>query len=236
MAGRWAAAGARVVLAARGADALEKAAAELSAAGGQALAIPADVTRQAEVERLLARTLEQWGQLDVLVNNVGRSSRGEVLATSPDQFQAALELNFLTAVRCTLAAAPHLLARGGHVVNIASLAAKSALRYMGPYAVSKFALAAYSQQLRLELEPRGLHVLLVCPGPIARTQHPEYPSADTASLPDSALRPGGGVQLKLIDPDVLSNKILDACQRRTSELIVPAKARILFTLSQLSPH
>jgi NAD(P)-dependent dehydrogenase (short-subunit alcohol dehydrogenase family) len=236
IAARFAAGGARVAIAARGQEKLDVAARELSAAGGQVLAIAADVTRQSDVDALLARTLQHWGRLDVLVNNAGRSARGDVLSTTPEDFQAALDLNFLAAVRCTLAAAPHLLSGGGHVVNIGSLAAKTATRYMGPYSASKFALAAYSQQLRLELGDRGLHVLLVCPGPIARNESREYSAAELTALPESARRPGAGVKVRQLDPDVLAGRILRACERRDRELIVPGKARLLFALSQLSPR
>ena len=89
-----------------------------------------------------------------------------------------MELNLLGLVRMTRAAAPHLLAAKGHLVNIGSLAGKSATRFMGAYPASKFAVSAYSQQLRLELEPEGLHVLLVCPGPSR-----EEPRQSTASEP-----------------------------------------------------
>ena len=66
------------------------------------------------------------------------------------------------------------LRRRGHVVNLGSLAAKTAARWMGAYPATKFALAAYTQQLRLELGPEGLHVLLVCPGPVARKDDRPY--------------------------------------------------------------
>jgi short-subunit dehydrogenase len=129
-----------------------------------------------------------------------------------------------------------LLASGGHMVNIGSLAAKSASRFMGPYAASKFAVAAYSQQLRLELGERGLHVLLVCPGPIASSEPRAHSAAELAALPESARRPGAGVKVRPIDPDLLAGRILRACERRDPELIVPGKARLLFALSQLSPR
>lgn len=235
LAGCFARAGARVAIAARGQQQLDEVAAQLLATGSQLLAVPADVTRQADVDVMLARTLEAWGRLDVLVNCAGRSARGEILATTPDEFQSALELNFLAAVRCTRAAAPQLLANRGHLVNIGSLASKTATRYMGTYPASKFALAAYTQQLRLELGPRGLHVLLVCPGPILRDQARDY-SAELKGLPESARQPGAGARVRGIDPDELAQRIVAACERRKPELVVPGKARLLFAVSQLSPR
>ena len=80
----------------------------------------------------------------------------------------------------------------GHVVNIGSLAAKSAARWLGAYPATKFAVAAYSQQLRLELGPQGLHVLLVCPGPIQRSDPRLYPLEGLEDIPDRARGPGRG--------------------------------------------
>jgi short-subunit dehydrogenase len=145
-----------------------------------------------------------------------------------------MELNFFATVACTQAALPHLLATKGHVVNIGSLASKCAARFMGGYAASKFAVAAFSQQLRLEMKSQGLHVLLVCPGPIVRDQPRVYAGGD--DLPAAAKKPGAGVKLKGIDPDWLAEKILRACQRRTTELVIPGKARLLFAISQLFPQ
>ena len=158
---------ARIILAARRQSKLDEAAAKLRASGAKVLAISADVTQADDVARVAAKTMQEFGGLDVLVNNAGRSARGDVLSISADDF-ARRELNFLSVVRCTRTFADTLIERHGHIVNIGSLASKSATRFMGTYPASKFPLAAYSQQLRLELGPRGLHVLLVCPGPIAR--------------------------------------------------------------------
>ena len=146
------------------------------------------------------------------------------------------ELNFLGLVRCTQAAAPHLIASRGHVVNIGSLAAKTASRFLGAYPASKFPVAAYSQQLRYELNPQGVHVLLVCPGPIARPDAGRRYDDQAGSLPESARRPGAGVKLKGIPPQRLIAKILRYCERRRPELVLPAKARLLFALAQLSPR
>jgi uncharacterized protein len=231
----FASAGAKVVLVGLEADAVKQAADEIRAAGHDVLGVCADITRQEDVDRLFAQTMERFGRLDVLVNNAGRSMRGKLLDTTPDQFRDLMELNLIALVRCTRAAVPHLLERRGHVVNIGSLAAKSAARWVGAYPATKFAVAAYSQQLRLELGPQGLHVLLVCPGPIQRKDARLYPLAGLEDVPQSARAPGAGVKVRGIPPQRLAAAILRACEHRRPELVIPAKARLLFALTQLCP-
>jgi uncharacterized protein len=231
----FAAAEARVVLAALEADAVRRAADEMQSAGREVLGVHADITRQDDVDRLFRQTIDRFGRLDVLVNNAGRSMRGKVLDTTPDQFRELMELNLIALVRCTRAAVPHLLKQRGHVINIGSLAAKSAARWVGAYPATKFAVAAYSQQLRLELGAQGLHVLLVCPGPIERKDARLYPLAGLEDVPEGARRPGAGVKVHATAPQDLARWILRACERRQPELIVPGKARLLFAISQLWP-
>jgi uncharacterized protein len=231
--------GARVAIAARGREQLEQTAVELrrdAPAGGEpdVLPVAADLTQDADALRLVAEVTGRFGRIDLLVNCAGKSARGEVLATTPEQFRELLELNLLTAVRATRAAAPYLLASRGHLVNIGSLASKSASRYLGAYPASKFAVAAYTQQLRLELGPQGLRVLLVCPGPIARAEQRTYVAADS-SLPDQAKLPGGGVKLSPLTAERVAAAILPAAERGQAELILPGNARLLFALAQLSP-
>lgn len=232
----FAAEGARLALIGLEPPAVFATAQDLGARGIEVLPLPADITRQADVDRAMAATLDRFGQLDALVNCAGRSARGKIADTTPEQFRELLELNFLALVRCTRAALPHLLPRRGHVVNIGSLASKSAARWVGAYPATKFAVAAYSQQLRLELGPAGLHVLLVCPGPLARRDQRLYPLQGLEDIPEQARRPGAGVKVRQIDPARLSAAILRACQRRQAELMVPAKARWLFAISQLWPE
>lgn len=224
--------GANVVLAARTQETLEAAAAKLSGLPGRAVPIVCDVTRDEDVTALVNRTLAEFGKLDLLINNAGLSVRQAILDTTPDDFQKLMELNLLATVRCTRAAAQHLIAAKGHLVNIGSLSGKTASRWLGAYPASKFAVTAYTQQLRLELAEQGLHVLLVCPGPIARDDDRVRSPEELAKLPPEARKPGGGVKTNRIRPDVLAEKILHACEHRRRELIVPWYARIIFTLMQ----
>ena len=228
-------AGAKLAIVGLETDAVAQAAAALGSRT-EVLALSADLTRQEDVDRAVGAVIERFGRLHVLVNNAGRTDRGKLMETTTERFRDLWELNFLATVRCSRAAIPYLLAERGHLVNIGSLAAKTAPRWMGAYPATKFAIAAYSQQLRLESGPEGLHVLLVCPGPIARKDTRLYPLEGVEDLPARAREPGAGVRTHDIRPERLARAILRACERRRPELVVPWKARILFAILQLCPR
>lgn len=228
--------GARVAIVGRDENRLAAAAQGLAGAAVQpVLSLQADLSKDSDARRAIEQAVDAHGGLDALINCAGRSARSAIAETSAEQFRELLDINFLASVRCTQAALPHLLASRGHVVFIGSLASKVASRYLGAYPASKFPLAAYAQQLRLELGPQGLHSLLVCPGPIRRDDAGQRYDDQAANLPESARKPGGGTALQGIDPVDLTRRIVRACERRQSELIVPGKARLLFAISQLWP-
>jgi short-subunit dehydrogenase len=230
-------AGAFVSICGRRQSVLDEAARELrtlTEAPEKISSFSADVTRLDDAQRLIESVVGQASSLDILINAVGQSSRSRIADVTPDQFRASWETNFLSAANCTQLAMPALLKSKGHVVFIGSLVSKIGARYMGPYPAAKFPLAAYAQQLRLELGPQGLHTLLVCPGPIAgKLTTPERYEA--TNLPASAANPGGGANLKLLDPSDIALKILRACESRKLELILPGKAKLLFAISQMWP-
>lgn len=223
--------GANVALVARSPERLSAACDQL---GNRAVAFAADITSQRQVDRCHGEILNHFGRIDALLNCAGKSTRGQILNTTPEEFLKLYELNFLALVRCTRAFMPELIASKGHLVNVGSLASKSVSRFLGAYPASKFPVAAYSQQLRLELAETGVHVLLACPGPIARPDS-GVRYADF-SVPVEAQQPGGGVKLKGIDAELLAEKVFRACERRQPELVMPARARWLFVLSQISPR
>ncbi|MCH2124326.1 MAG: SDR family NAD(P)-dependent oxidoreductase [Pirellulaceae bacterium] len=226
---------AKVVIAARNPDRLAATVDQLTTRSQDLSGIATDVTNPNDVQRLIDNTIAKFGRLDVLVNNAGKSDRGRAISTSPDTFRELLELNFLGPVNCIQAAMPHIIKSQGHIISIGSLASKTASPFLGAYPASKFPIAAYSQQLRLELGPQGVHVLLVCPGPIKRDDAGQRYDQRTADLPASAKKPAGGAKLKSISPRLLAAKILRASELRRPELIVPKRARWLFAISQLWP-
>ncbi|MGC4003590.1 MAG: SDR family NAD(P)-dependent oxidoreductase [Pirellulales bacterium] len=234
----WFEAGATVVMVARDAEKLEAArtivAGDVTEAPTRLLLESCDLTDRAAVERLLRNVAERCGRLDVLVNCAGVSARGTIADTPIAEFDRLWRLNvvgLLNAVQCAL---PLLHASRGVVVNIGSLAGKTAPRFVGPYAATKHAVAAISQQLRLETAADGVHVLHVCPGPIRRDDAGTRYDAQTTGLPAGAAKPGAGAKIKGLDPAELSKKILRAVAQRQLELIVPAKVRVLLILSAIS--
>ena len=248
-----AAAGARVLIVGRSADRVQAAVAMLlntthssdappvHAAAG----VAADLEQPGEGRRVVAEVEQLWGGVDDLFFCIGRSGRARLLDTPPDRLRASLEANLLSAVEITQAAADGVAAAGGQIVYIGSLAGKLVTPFMGPYAVSKSALAAYADGVRLELAPRGGHVLLVSPGPIGRKagRQQTEPSLDRyandvalAGLPPEALSPGGTKALTSLDPDRLAARVLVACQRRRPELVVPGMAGWLAGLIEWCPR
>jgi NAD(P)-dependent dehydrogenase (short-subunit alcohol dehydrogenase family) len=215
---------------------------ESLAAGVHGLA--ADLERPGEADRMAAEAIRILGGIDDVFCCVGRSGRAAILETGRDVLQGYLDANLLAPAGITRAVAADVATARGHLVYIGSLAGKVVTQFMGPYAVGKAALAAYADAVRLELAPRGAHVLLVSPGPIARTADDpaagraaaRYAAeADAAGLPPEAAAPGGTSRLRPIPPDWLAEQILTACRRRQPELVVPRKVGILAGLIEWFP-
>ncbi|MBM3775470.1 MAG: SDR family NAD(P)-dependent oxidoreductase [Acidobacteria bacterium] len=138
--------------------------ADLGRVGGPGAArVAGDITQPEVQRRVIERTLEAYGALDILINNAGLGLYGASWKASPEEARRLFELNFFAPLSLTRLAIPHLR-RGGAVVNVSSIAGKVTLPWMTLYSVSKFALGSWSEGLRMELEPRGIHVLEVCPG------------------------------------------------------------------------
>jgi len=232
-------AGARVLLVGRSSDGVRRAFEACERAGestDRMHGLAADLGRAGEGNRVAGEALRLLGGIDDLVCCVGRSGRARILATTDDDLRDYLAANLFAATELVTAVADDVAAARGHVVFIGSLAGKLVTPFMGPYAIAKSALAAYADAVRLELEPRGAHVLLVSPGPIRRAA--DDPAAERAvdryaddarraGLPDEATAPGGAASLKRLDPDRLAAAVLDACHRRCPELVMPRKAGLL---------
>ena len=174
---------------------------------------------------------------DLLINAVGKSDRGLLGQLTQADLTEQFELNVLATHAMTQFCFPALCQSRGVVVNIASLAGIIPGPGMGGYSMSKHALVGLHRQWRIESDSSGVHFLLVCPGPIQRedTLDRYADIVHSRGLDPASQRPGGGVALNRLDPNWLSQKILQAAFERKSELIVPTKARLLALLMTIWP-
>lgn len=161
--------GCRVCLCARGAERLAEAAIEVDAAArrpNMVLAVQADVSTQAGVDLVIARTAETFGRLDVLVNNVGRAAGAGLFDTSDGEWQAAFDETLFPAIRASRAAVPHMRqAGGGAIVMIASIYGREAGGRM-TYNAVKAAEISLAKSLAHQLAPLNIRVNSVAPGSI----------------------------------------------------------------------
>jgi len=161
--------GCEVVLAARRSEPLQAAAAELRALGGEVLAVTADVTQQADIEALVAASLDRFGRIDVAVNNVGGrrgKPEGTLMESGRAYWEQTLDVNLTTVLACTQAFARVMIEKGtaGVIVNVASTTAYKATPNLAPYGAAKAGLLQLTKTLALELSAHGIRVVGVSPG------------------------------------------------------------------------
>ncbi|MDQ3669730.1 MAG: SDR family oxidoreductase [Actinomycetota bacterium] len=161
--------GCSVALYARTADELERAAEEIAAATGrQALAIPGDVGRAEDCDRIVSETVATLGGLDVLVTNTGPPDYGSATSRGDEDWQAAWERMTLGVIRLARAALPHLrLAGGGSIVNIFGCDLHQLVGHTASASVARLATTGFSKYLATELAPENIRVNNVLPGWIA---------------------------------------------------------------------
>jgi NADP-dependent 3-hydroxy acid dehydrogenase YdfG len=162
-----AAAGAAVAVGARRADRLEELVGQIEAAGGRALALPTDVTDEAQAHRFIAGAHVRFGRLDAVVSNAGLMLLGPVETTDSAEWRRMLEVNVLGVLYTTQAAVRIMRGSGtGHIVNVSSIAARRTRPSMGVYSLTKTGLNAFSEALRMEVAADGIRVTVIEPGAV----------------------------------------------------------------------
>ncbi|ADU35048.1 SDR family oxidoreductase [Variovorax paradoxus] len=168
MARHLAARGAKVVLAARRTDRLDKVVAEIREAGGEAVAIATDVSKRADLEKLAAATVETFGRIDVLVNNAGVMPLSPLEKLKVDEWDRTIDVNIKGVLYGIAAVLPRMQAQGsGHILNVASIAGIKVFTPIGTvYSATKHAVRAISEGLRVEVGNSGVRVTIVSPGAV----------------------------------------------------------------------
>jgi NADP-dependent 3-hydroxy acid dehydrogenase YdfG len=158
-------AGAAVALGARRVDRLEAIVSGIDESGGRALAVELDVADESSANAFVAEAQSQLGGLDILVNNAGVMLLGPVEGTDTAQWRTMVDVNVLGLLYCTHAALPVMReAGGGHIVNISSVAGRTANAGSAVYNLTKFGVGAFSEALRQEISPAGIRTTIIEPG------------------------------------------------------------------------
>lgn len=156
--------GAHVVLAARSTEKLEALTDEIQTQGGSVLAVPTDVAQEESVQHLVAKTIERYGRVDILINNAGVGGAGAIADYPAEAYQQLIAINLLGPFYGMQAVVPNMREHGGGlIINVSSTATKQLYPIVGAYTSTKYALNSLSDAERLELAPDNIRVITVYP-------------------------------------------------------------------------
>jgi short-subunit dehydrogenase len=198
-------------------------------AGPEDLVHAGDLTHESIRTELIARTVERFGRIDVLINNAGRGSYFSTLRTPIEEARSLFELNFFAPLALAQLAAPYLRDSRGSIVNISSIAGQIPLPWLPLYSASKFALSSITSTLRMELEPNGVHVMGVFPGYV-NTQFQDHAAGQ---------RPPGQVikgKRFAVTAEECAEAIIDGIERRRKMVVTPRAGWPLVWAGRLFPN
>jgi NADP-dependent 3-hydroxy acid dehydrogenase YdfG len=214
--------GAYVALAARRVPELEQVAAQIEARGAKALVVQTDVTRQEDIDQLIACTLERWGRIDILVSNAGQYIRAPLDELTLEDLQRSMDVNFYGHARPILAVLPSMRRQSsGHIVLMSTVDAKKPIPPDIPYAAAKFALSGFGDLLRQELYGSGIDVTVIFPGRVDTSM------IDYLSVPDISAK---------IPAEAVAKGVINGIIHRRAEVILPAQARLLYYVNVFAPR
>jgi NAD(P)-dependent dehydrogenase (short-subunit alcohol dehydrogenase family) len=236
LAREFAAEGARVAICGRDVEDLERAVEDLAGRGAEIVAVPCDVTDQAQVNRMVGEVVSRLGGIDVLVNNAGTITVAPVEHMTISDYEEAMRTHFYGPLYTTTAALPHLKRRGaGRIVNVSSIGGKVAVPHLLPYSASKFALTGWSEGLRAELQKDNIYVTTVCPG-LMRTGSPRNAHFKGRHREEYAwFHVSDALPLTAMHARRAARKIVSACRTGQAEVILSVQAKLAAKLYALFP-
>lgn len=158
-------AGAAVAVSGRRKERLDSLVQRIEAAGGKGLALPCDVSVEADATRAVQDTVAQLGRIDILINSAGVNEAGGVESLSLELWRKVIDINLMGTLYTCKAAVPLMKARGsGDIINISSTAGRRAAAAFAAYATSKFGLTGFTESLRQEVGGAGIRVCIIEPG------------------------------------------------------------------------
>ena len=220
--------GVSLVLAARSRQTLDEIAAQISARGGDAIAVEADVGDRAQVQAIAEAALQRFGRIDTWVNNAGVSIYGRLDEIDVDDSRRMFDTNFWGVVYGSLVALPHLRAQGGALINVGSEVSEATIPLQAMYSATKHAVKAFNDGLRMELEVDKAPVSVTLIQPTAvDTPYPEHAANYLSQEPK--------LPTPMIEPEKVAAAILDAATSPTEAIRVGAMSKINTTVAKLIP-
>jgi dehydrogenase/reductase SDR family protein 7B len=223
-------AGCKVVITGRDATRLQEVAAELKELNIECLAIAGDVSKEADVERMVNETLAAFQRIDILINNAGISMRALFKDLDLDVIRKVMDINFYGTVNATKFALPHIIKTKGSIIGVSSIAGYRGLPGRTGYSASKFAMQGFLEALRTELLPENVHVMVACPGFTA------------SNIRNTALAADGNVQGesprdegKMMTAEEVAQQILRATIHRKRDLVLTFQGKFTIFLNRLWP-
>jgi 3-oxoacyl-[acyl-carrier protein] reductase len=192
-------------------ESVQKLAAQLDPGGSKVLAVKVNVTDEADVQQAVARTVEKFGRIDVLVNNAGISRHESLENMTLELFELVIKVNLTGPFLCCKSVAPVMRKqKSGKIVNIASLGGRTGRPGVGVnYAASKAGLLGITKVLAKELGPDNIYVNAICPGPILTDQTRQYPPEVYASWNAGRAVPKDGL------PEDIGDVVIFLASRRS---------------------
>jgi len=221
-----------VVLAARNINKLDKIQNEINNNHvDKAIPVQTDITLEGECKRLVEKTIEKFGRIDILINNAGVSMRGLFEYTDVIVLKKLMDVNFWGMVYTTKFALPYLLKTKGSVVGISSIAGFQGLPGRTGYSASKFAMHGFLETLRAENLHTGLHVMVAAPGFTA------------TNVRKSALGPDGNPQGespreegKMMSPKKVANIIIHGIKKQKRTIVMTNQGKATVILKKIAPN
>lgn len=219
--------GARVAVCARNIDKLRSV---YSDTNNNLLLAQADVSKEDDCKKFIDNVVEEWKQVDVLINNAGISMRALFNDLDLKVLHELMDINFWGAVQCTKYALPYLLETKGSIVGISSIAGYRGLPARTGYSASKFALQGFLESLRTELLYSGVNVLWACPGFTASNIRNTALAADGGSQKESPLK-----EDKLMTAEECAAIIIKGVEKRKRTIVMTPLGKATVWLNKLLP-
>jgi NAD(P)-dependent dehydrogenase (short-subunit alcohol dehydrogenase family) len=225
--------GANVLIFSRSQDRLDQAVREIEgkrkSQGQRVAAMQLDVSQHEQVNRVMAEAVEQFGTPDLLINSAGKAIPRPFEEVSYEQFDDIMRTNFY-GVWCTIQALlPHMKRKGGHIVNVSSMAGFIGVFGYSDYGASKFAMMGLSETLRMELKHYNIRVSVLCP---PDTNTPGYELENKTKPPETWAI---GETAKLIEPEVVARALLKGVRKGRYMILANAEGWLIYLVKRHVP-